>query len=138
MKKMLVAAGISAMLIASSAAAFANGAATDDAPRVVDRLSVDVGSSDEVVVPVKPGTPAAPATAWAYNALLTQASAGTCTTNKLKNGQFKKVDGTVSARGQEDCNDDADLKTRNMLVAAGIGITFVAIYIAANDDSESD
>ena len=123
MKKILVAAGISAMLVASSAAAFADGAKTDDAPRVVDRLSVAVISSDEVAALVKPGTPAPVATAGAYNSLISQAT--TSAEQQAYIDAFR-----CYPIGCEDFS-------YNPWPFVGAAVVAAAV-VAANDDSESD
>ncbi len=125
MKKMLVAAGISAMLIASSAAAFADGAATDDAPRVVDRVAVDVISSDEVAGLVKPGAPAPVATAGTYNSLISQATTGEV--EQAKSDFFRCY--------PFGCEDFGFANYSGLwMTAAVVG----AVVVATNDDSESD
>ena len=122
MKKILVAAGISAMLVASSAAAFADGAKTDDAPRVVDRLSVAVISSDEVAALVKPGTPAPVATAGAYNSLISQATTSS------------NAQAYMDAMRCYPLGCDGPLPDYS-----GLWLTAVtAVVVSTNDDSESD
>jgi hypothetical protein len=125
MKKMLAAAGIGAMLIATSAAAFADGAATDDAPRVVDRVSVDVISSDEVAALVKPGAPAPVATAGAYNSLISQAT--TAEVAQAKSDFFRCYPFGCADFGLPDYSG-------LWMTAAVVG----AVVVATNDDSESD
>lgn len=125
MKKLLVAAGVSAMLIASQAVAFADGAESEDAPRVVDRLSAAVVSPDEVLVPVKPGTAAPVLATGTYNNLISQA---TVSSNTQKYMDFFRC-------YPFGCENFSFPNYSGLLFTGGI---VTAVVVAANDDSESD
>lgn len=126
MKKLLVAAGVSAMLIASQAVAFADGAESEDAPRVVDRVSMVVASPDEVVAPLKPVTPAPVLASGTYNNLISQA-----TTSSDMQAYMDAL--RCYPLG---CDSDWTMPNYTGLVLTGIALT--AVVVAANDDSESD
>lgn len=126
MKKLLVAAGISAALMVAQTAAFADGAGVEGAPRVVDRLSAAVPSPDGMVVPARTGPPAAAVTTGTYNSLISQATTD--------------VDRETYLRSLEDyfrcyplgCGDTGSF---GILVLGAVGI---AAIVAVTDDSDSD
>ncbi len=126
MKKFLVAAGISAMLIASQASAFADGATSEDAPRVVDRVSAAVVSPDGVVAPVKLDGAAPVVAAGTYNSLISQATTGSEMQAYMDSLRCYPMG----------CDSDWIMPNYTGLILTGIALT--AVVVAANDDSESD
>jgi hypothetical protein len=128
MKKLLVAAGISAMLIVSQTAAYADGAKTEDAPRVVDRVAEATKTPDTAVAPVKLENGVPVVAANSYNSRINAATQAP---------SFSPVCGYVLyMRGQDP--SQCPEKASALPTIIGAGVVIGAIAVALDDSSESD
>lgn len=130
MKRLLVAAGISASLIVAQTAAFADGTGSKDAPRVVDRVSAAVASPDGMVVPASADIPAPVVTTGTYNSLISQAT----TRSDLQ----QYLDGVDSYLGCYPFGCDTGGGGFGGLPLVLAGAVVVAALVAVSDDSDSD
>lgn len=129
MKRLLVAAGISASLIVAQTAAFADGTGSKDAPRVVDRVSAAVASPDGMIVPARADIPAPVVTTGTYNSLISQA-----TTSSDMQRYLEGVDSYLGCY-PFGCDTGGGFGGFPVFLA---GAVVVAALVAVSDDSDSD